>query len=273
MDHLEQNAVSRCLGVVVPVFDEVSTIADVVASVLAQPVVAEVIVVDDASTDGTWEALQPLPTRDSRVRLVRHSVNQGKGAALRTGFGRLTAPIGVVQDADLEYDPEDYRILVGPILSGRADVVIGSRFSGSGPHRVLYYWHSLGNRILTTLSNMATNLNLTDMEVGYKAFRREIIQRIQIEESRFGFEPEIIAKVSQIKGISIYEVSVSYYGRTYEQGKKIGWRDGVSALRCIIKYNLFKRRRRANIETERNRSTDSQGRENHAPDERRPLNR
>lgn len=240
MDRPDRNGNTRCLSVVVPVFNEAPTVANVIDSVLGQPIVSEVVIVDDASTDATWEALQPLAAKDARVKVFRHSVNQGKGAALRTGFTKITAPIVLVQDADLEYDPQDYRVLVGPILSGKADVVLGSRFSGSGAHRVLYFWHSFGNKLLTTFSNMATNLNISDMEVGYKAFTRETIQRIQIEENRFGFEPEIVAKVSQIKGISIYEVAISYHGRTYEQGKKIGWRDGISALRCIIKYNLFK---------------------------------
>ncbi len=229
----------RCLSVVVPVYNEGATIANVIQTVLAQPLVQEIIIVDDASTDGTWQALQPLVQENSCVKLFRHEVNQGKGAALRTGFSKATAPIVMVQDADLEYDPSEYPVLVKPILSGKADVVFGSRFIGSGSHRVLYYWHSLGNKLLTTFSNMATNLNLTDMEAGYKVFKREIIQKISIEENRFGFEPEIVAKVSQMD-IRIYEVAISYYGRTYAEGKKIGWRDGVSALRCIIKYNFFR---------------------------------
>ncbi|MDB6124165.1 MAG: glycosyltransferase family 2 protein [Pedosphaera sp.] len=224
----------------VPAYNEAATIADVIKTVLAQPLVQELIVVDDASNDGTWAVLQPLAQTDSRIKLFRHEVNQGKGAALRTGFSKTTAPIVMVQDADLEYDPAEYPILVTPILMGKADVVFGSRFIGSGAHRVLYYWHSFGNKILTTLSNMATNLNLTDMETGYKAFRREIIQQVNIEENRFGFEPEITAKVSRLN-VRIYEVAISYYGRTYAEGKKIGWRDGVSALRCILKYNFFSR--------------------------------
>jgi len=229
-----------CLAVVVPVFNEAQTIANVIGTVLAQPLVQEVIIVDDASSDNTWEALQPLPKQNSRVRLFRHEKNQGKGAALRTGFAQATAPIVMVQDADLEYDPSEYPVLCRPILSGKADVVFGSRFSGSGAHRVLYYWHSFGNKILTTVSNMATNLNLSDMETGYKVFRREIIQQIKIEEDRFGFEPEIVAKVSKMN-VRIYEVAISYYGRTYAEGKKIGWRDGVSAMRCILKYNFFRK--------------------------------
>ena len=204
-----------------------------------QPLVREIIVVDDASHDGTWEVLQRVAKERPEVRLFQHAVNQGKGAALRTGFAKVTAPLAIVQDADLEYDPSEYPTLCKPILAGKADVVIGSRFLGAGAHRVLYYWHSVGNRFLTTLSNMATDINLSDMETGYKVFRREIIQSIIIEENRFGFEPEIVAKVSRMK-VRIYEVPISYYGRTYAEGKKIGWRDGFSALRCIVKFNLLR---------------------------------
>ena len=224
-----------------PAYNEAATVGQMVKAVLAQPLVKEIIVVDDGSTDGTWGQLQELGKQDRRIKLFRHDKNQGKGAALRTGFARAVAPIVVVQDADLEYDPQDYPRLTGPILDGKADVVFGSRFEGSGPHRVLYFWHYVGNRILTTLSNIGTNINLTDMEVGYKVFRREIIQGIRIEEDRFGFEPEVIAKVCRIKGVRIYEVPVSYYGRTYAEGKKPNWRDGVSALRCIVTYNVLRR--------------------------------
>jgi glycosyltransferase involved in cell wall biosynthesis len=230
---------SACLGVIIPAYDEAGTIARVLETVLAQPLVREVVVVDDASRDGTWAVLEPLARADERIKLLQHAVNRGKGAALRTGFAKATAPIVVVQDADLEYDPADYGTLAGPILAGKADVVFGSRFAGSGAHRVLYYWHYVGNKMLTLFSNMATNLNMTDMESGYKMFRREEMQKIQIEEDRFGFEPEIVAKVSRM-GLRIYEVPISYYGRTYNEGKKIGWRDGFSALRCIIKYNLLR---------------------------------
>ncbi len=236
--HDDRAQTTPCLSIVVPVFNEAATIATVIRTVLAQPLAREVIVVEDGSRDGTWEALQPLLNEDSRLKLFRHEQNRGKGAALRTGFAQVAAPIVLVQDADLEYDPTEYPVVVGPILAGKADVVFGSRFHGAGAHRVLYYWHSFGNRILTTLSNMCTNINLADMETGYKAFRREIIQRIKVEENRFGFEPEITAKVARIKGIRIYEVPISYYGRTYAEGKKIGWRDGVHALWCILKYNF-----------------------------------
>jgi glycosyltransferase involved in cell wall biosynthesis len=222
----------------VPVFNEETTVARMLEQALAQRPVLEIIVVDDASRDETWKVLQTSAARDPRVKLFRHEHNQGKGAALRTGFARVTGQYVLVQDADLEYDPAEYYILLGPVLADLADVVFGSRFQGAGPHRVLYYWHSLGNRFLTTLSNMATNLNLTDVETCYKLFRREVIQKIRIEEDRFGFEPEITAKVSRLN-LRIYEVPVSYYGRTYAEGKKIGWQDGLSALRCIIKYNLF----------------------------------
>ena len=223
-----------------PVFNEAATVTDIAHSVLAQPLVLQLVIVDDCSTDSTWETLQPLPKEDTRVSLFRHDRNQGKGAALRTGFSKATGPVVIVQDADLEYDPREYPQVVGAIIEGRADVVFGSRFQGAGAHRVLYFWHSVGNKLLTLLSNMGTNLNLTDMEAGYKAFRREIIQGIRIEENRFGFEPEIVAKVSKIKGVRVYEVPIAYYGRTYAEGKKINWRDGVSALRCILKYNLLR---------------------------------
>jgi glycosyltransferase involved in cell wall biosynthesis len=219
------------------VYNEEHTVGPIIERVLAQRPTQELIIVDDASTDKTWESLQPWPARDPRVRLLQHQINRGKGAALRTGFSQATAPYVIVQDADLEYDPVEYHVLLGPVLSGKADVVFGSRFAG-GPHRVLYYWHSLGNRFLTTLSNMATDVCLTDMETCYKLFRREIIQSVKLVEDRFGFEPEVTAKVSRM-GVRIYEVPISYAGRTYAEGKKIGWRDGVRALWCIVKYNFF----------------------------------
>ncbi len=230
--------IESCLSVVMPVFNEADTIASVVKTVLLQRPVQHLVIVDDCPTDGTWDKLQPLAQNEPRIKLTRHPVNQGKGAALRTGFTQATAPYVIVQDADSEYDPAEYYRLLIPILSGKADVVFGSRFIGSDAHRVLFYWHSMGNKFLTTLSNMASGLNLTDMEVCYKIFRREIIQGIKLEEDRFGFEPEITAKVAKLH-VRIYEVAISYYGRTYAEGKKIGWRDGVHALWCILKYNFM----------------------------------
>lgn len=239
MQDFKSNAdLPACLSVVMPIFNEASTIREVLKTVLAQGPVLELIAVDDHSSDDSWAVLQEFARSDPRIRLIRHEENRGKGAALHTGFAKATAPIVIVQDADLEYDPTEYYLLLRPILAGKADVVFGSRFLGSGSHRVLYYWHSVGNRLLTTLSNMATNLNLTDVETCYKVFRREVLNQIVLEEEKFGFEPEVIAKVSKLD-IRIYEVAISYYGRTYAEGKKIGWRDGFSALRCIFKYNFF----------------------------------
>jgi glycosyltransferase involved in cell wall biosynthesis len=239
MTEIRSNAdIEPCLSVVMPVYNESDTIASVVKNVLAQRPVQQLVIVDDCSSDGTWEKLEPLAKDEQRVKLVHHSVNQGKGAALRTGFREATAPFVIVQDADCEYDPTEYYRLLVPALAGKADVVFGSRFIGSDAHRVLFYWHSLGNKMLTTFSNMASGLNLTDMEVCYKMFRREIIQKVKIEENRFGFEPEITAKVARMK-VRIYEVGVSYYGRTYAEGKKIGLRDLFRALWCIVKYNFY----------------------------------
>ena len=229
--------ITECLSVIMPVFNEAGTVEEVIRKVLEQPEVAELIVVNDASIDGTNEVLHNLAARMSKIRVFDHAVNQGKGAALRTGISHASAPYVIIQDADLEYEPEEYPVLLRPILSGKADVVFGSRFIGGEAHRVLYFWHSVGNNFLTLLSNMFTNLNLTDMETCYKVFRREIIQKIRIEENRFGFEPEITAKVVRQK-VRIYEVAVSYSGRTYAEGKKIGWKDGLSAIRCILKYGL-----------------------------------
>jgi glycosyltransferase involved in cell wall biosynthesis len=231
--------IEPCLTAVMPVYNEAATVAEVIRVVLAQRPIQQLVIVDDASKDGTWEKLQAATQNEPRVKLVRHAVNQGKGAALRTGIALATSPFVIIQDADLEYDPTEYYQLLIPILSGKADVVFGSRFIGSPHgHRVLYYWHSVGNKLLTTFSNMATGLNLTDMETCYKIFRRDVLQKIKIEENRFGFEPEITAKVARLN-VSIYEVGVSYNGRTYAEGKKIGWRDGIRALWCILKYNFF----------------------------------
>jgi len=224
-----------CLSVIMPVYNERATVADVIQAVLRQPEVSELIIINDASYDGTGEELERVKTSDPRIRVMHHEKNQGKGAALRTGIAHATAPIVIIQDADLEYDPTEYPILLGPILRGKADAVFGSRFIGSQEHRVLYFWHSVGNRFLTLLSNMFTNLNLTDMETCYKAVKREILQSVTIEENRFGFEPEITAKLAK-KGIRIYEVAVSYHGRTYADGKKISWKDGIRAIWCILRY-------------------------------------
>jgi len=230
----------RRVSVAMPAYNEEATIERILGMVLSQDCVLEVVVVDDCSTDATAEILNEISKSDPRVRVLCHARNQGKGAAIRTALSAAIGPIVVIQDADLEYDPAEYPQLIAPILSGKADAVFGSRFIGSGAHRVLYFWHALGNRLLTLLSNMATNLNMTDMEACHKAFRRELVQSIEIEENRFGFEPEIVAKTAFL-GARIYEVAISYHGRTYAEGKKIGWRDGISALRCIAKYGLWRR--------------------------------
>ena len=229
---------SGSLSVVIPVYNEAQTIAAVMERVLKAPVdlPREIIVVDDASTDGTRELLQRLPPGE--IRVVLHDVNQGKGAAIRTGIAHATGDIILIQDADLEYDPRDYPLLLEPILEDQADVVFGNRFHG-GPHRVLYFWHYAANRGLTLLTNLLTGLNVTDMEVGYKVFRRDVLRRITLESNRFGFEPEVTVKVAKL-GCRVYEVPIRYYGRTYEEGKKITWRDGFAALFHILRFRFFR---------------------------------
>jgi glycosyltransferase involved in cell wall biosynthesis len=234
------------LSIIIPAYNEGSTIGNICEKVrrvsLIDGIEKEVVVVNDASSDNTEEAL--FQYRESHpdlpINYLRHDVNRGKGAALRTGIRGATGDFIIVQDADLEYDPEEYNLLLKPILDGVADVVLGSRFAGGKPHRILFFWHTIGNRLLTLLSNMFTNLNLTDMETCYKLFRAELIKSIDLRESRFGFEPEVTAKIARIPNVRIYEVGISYYGRTYGEGKKIDWKDGCKALYCIVRYNLFK---------------------------------
>ena len=229
------------LSVIIPCYNEAEFLETIIERVRKVGLANEIVIIDDGSVDGSRDILKRLEEEDGNddLRIIYHERNQGKGAALVTGFAAATSDILLIQDADLEYDPAQYPKLVGPILSGDADVVYGSRFMGGEAHRVLYFWHRMGNGFLTLFSNMLTNLNLTDMETCYKVFRREIIQSINIEENRFGFEPEITAKIAK-KQCRIYEIGISYYGRTYDDGKKIGWRDGVRSLYCIIKYNLFR---------------------------------
>jgi len=228
----------RKLTIIIPVYNEIDTLTSVIANVqrVKLSLEKEIILIDDFSTDGTRELIQALD--ESSVTKIFHKKNQGKGAALRSGFQAATGDIVLIQDADLEYDPNEYPRLLAPILEGKADVVYGSRFMGSQAHRVLYFWHSVGNRLLTLLSNMFTNINLTDMETCYKVFKKPVLDKIIICENRFGFEPEITAKIAKQK-CRIYEIGISYSGRSYEEGKKIGWRDGVRAFWCIIKYNIF----------------------------------
>ena len=225
------------LSIIIPCYNEAKTIISLIDAVKKSPVKnREIIIVDDGSKDGTRDILSNL--NDPEVRIIFHSKNKGKGAALRTGFSEAKGDICIVQDADLEYDPQEFPLVIQPILDGKADVVFGSRFQSGRPHRVVYFWHRIGNGLLTLMSNFFTDLNLSDMETCYKAFRREIIQSVNIRENRFGFEPEVTAKISKMD-IRIYEVGISYYGRTYDEGKKIGWKDGVRAVYCILKYNLW----------------------------------
>jgi glycosyltransferase involved in cell wall biosynthesis len=225
------------LSVVMPVYNERATLREVVARVLASPLDIELICVDDGSQDGSREILAGLGERYPQMRIYLQPKNMGKGAALRRGIQESTGDFVIIQDADLEYDPAEYTRLLGPLIQGQADVVYGSRFMGAAPHRVLYFWHSIGNRILTLLSNALTNMNMSDMETCYKVFRREILQAIPLEEDRFGFEPEITVKIAK-RRLRVYEVGISYWGRTYEEGKKIGWKDGFRALWCLLKYTL-----------------------------------
>jgi len=232
------------LSIIIPAYNEAKTIHLILDRVnqvsLIGGIKKEVIVVDDCSTDGTLAVLEEYQASNQLpLRILAHPCNRGKGAALHTGISQATGEFVIIQDADLEYDPQEYNVLLKPVIDGFADVVYGSRFMGGKPHRILFFWHSIGNKILTTFSNMFTNLNLTDMETCYKLFKREYIQALQLKEHRFGFEPEVTAKIARIPGIRIYEVGISYYGRTYAEGKKINWKDGFRALYCILRYNLF----------------------------------
>jgi len=236
------------LSIIIPAFNEEKTIhfiLDKIKSVeLVNDIRKEIIIVNDYSTDNTNLAIEQYinDNKSMNIKYYEHKVNKGKGAALHTGISKATGEFLVIQDADLEYDPNEYNILLKPVLLGFADVVYGSRFTGSNPHRILFFWHSIGNQFLTFLSNIFTNLNLTDMETCYKLFRTDILKKINLREKRFGFEPEVTARIARIPKIRIYEVGISYYGRTYEEGKKIGWKDGVRAIYCIVKYNIFKRK-------------------------------
>jgi glycosyltransferase involved in cell wall biosynthesis len=230
------------LSVVMPVYNEQGTVREAVLRVLSVPLELELICIDDGSTDGSREILTEFQASHPQIQVLLQPKNMGKGAALRRGIKNCTGDFIIIQDADLEYDPADYPALLAPLIEGKADVVYGSRFLGSGPHRVLYFWHSVGNSVLTLISNVLTNMNMTDMETCYKVFRREILQSIPIEEDRFGFEPEITVKIGK-RRLRVYEVGIRYWGRTYEEGKKISWKDGVRALWCLVKYTLNLTRR------------------------------
>jgi glycosyltransferase involved in cell wall biosynthesis len=236
---------AQLLSIVIPVFNEENTITSILDSVkqvvLYDEIEKEIILVNDASTDETDEVIKSYIDKNSDLGIVyeSHEVNKGKGAALHTGIAKATGDFTIIQDADLEYDPNEYNRLLKPITDGHADVVYGSRFKGSNPHRILFFWHSIGNGVLTFLSNMFTNLNLTDMETCYKVFKSDLVKSLKLKEKRFGFEPEVTAKISRIPNVRIYEVGISYYGRSYEEGKKINWKDGVRAIYCVIKYNIF----------------------------------
>lgn len=233
------NPIEKLACVIVPVYNEASSISKALAQILARPEVGEILIIDDGSTDGTLEILKAVVSSDPRMRLFSHAVNEGKGAAIRTAISHVQKPFVIIQDADLEYNPDEYPAMLRPLIEDQADAVYGSRFLGGQPHRVLYFWHRIANAFLTLFSNMFTNLNLTDMETGFKAFRREILQKVTIQENRFGFEPEITLKLSHLAA-RFYEVGISYRGRTYAEGKKINWKDGISAVRCILKYSLVR---------------------------------
>jgi glycosyltransferase involved in cell wall biosynthesis len=238
---------NKVLSIIIPAYNEATFIGQILQRVVAVCLLAdykkEILVVDDASTDGTVEIVEKFmaDNPDSDIKLIRQSPNQGKGAAIHRGIREASGEFIIIQDADLEYDPREYNLLLQPAIEGMADVVYGSRFVGHQPHRILFFWHSIGNKMLTFTSNMFTNLNLTDMETCYKLFRSDIIKKLNLKEKRFGFEPEVTAKIGRVPGIRIYEVGISYYGRTYNEGKKINWRDGFRAIYCILKYNIFSR--------------------------------